>query len=113
MAFEPSMPSAKMVTEPGKLDALQVLVLAAGKMPKGRFLPFGSVSEEFGSGKPWILEFFVILCVRDFLVFAKMCRKDARGSISSLRVCIKGVWLQEVCFGSVLNHFVFSTNCDL
>jgi hypothetical protein len=68
-------------------------------MRKGRFPPFGLIWRELGLWVP-VLKLFML-----FFDVHGSSQKDARDSLSPLRVHMEGVWALGACFDVVLSVF--------
>ena len=71
------------------------------KMRVGQFPPFGFVWREFGLWEALFVPFWA------FSDFRRSSQEDAQGSISPLRVCMRGAWAVESFVGAVLGIFRF------
>ena len=77
-------------------------------MRKGRFPPFGFVSSEFGLCALVLQSFLVVFDSMDGVMEnLRICQKDARGSVSHLRVRTKRVWALRARFAVVFGGFWF------
>ena len=76
------------------------------KDAQGSVPPFGFLSSEFGLCALVLQEFLAVFDFMDRNIkFLKTCQKDARGSVSSLRVRIKRVWALRTRFARVFDGF--------